>query len=258
MQSPSKPTKEIREKPDEEASDNPAKKSRLEVANEIVVDGGNVKSSEITHTVGTAATAIDDVICAICMGSEGDQLKLLKNHSCPICVAGAWNICDVCDDNLLSRSCPVCNSDYSPRVLYVTQGMPTFPVSKENMADNNFIRKICAIGKLVTGSNVTVWCPLEKKMHFFLPQEFTDNNADFRSLSVVISMTEDKIVDDKFMFTNKVWDELLKEMEEGPNNSDEILTSKDTMKRIFTSLNSSGSQLLTQLCPEEWNLFNPN
>ena len=258
MQSTSKSTMKCREKPDEEASDNPAKKRRSEVANEIVINDSDMKSPGINHTVDTAVTAIDDVICAICMGSEGDQLKLLKNHSCPICVAGAWNICDVCDDNLLSRSCPVCNSDYSPRILYVTQGLPIFPVSKEKMADNDLIRKICAIGKLVTGSNVTVWCPLEKKMHFFLPQEFTDNNADFRSLSVVISMTEDKIVDDKFMFTNKVWDELLKEMEEGPNNSDEILTSKDTMKRIFTALNSSGSQLLTQLRPEEWNIFNPN
>ena len=73
-------------------------------------------------------------------------------------------------------------------------------------------------------------------MHFFMPQEFTDNNADFRSLSVVISMTADKIVDDQFLFTNKVWDELLKEMEEGATNSDEILTSKDTMKKIFTAL----------------------
>ena len=92
-------------------------------------------------------------------------------------------------------------------------------------------------------------------MHFFLPQEFTDNSSDFRSLSVVISMTEDRIVDDEFRFDNKIWDELLREMEDESNNSDEILSSKDTMKKIFTSLNSIGSQLLTQLKPDEWAVF---
>ena len=133
--------------------------------------------------------------------------------------------------------------------------MPSFPISPTDMADPKLILKICAIGKLVSGSNVVVWCPLEQKMHFFLPQEFTDNSSDFRSLSVVISMTQDRIVNDQFLFNNKIWDDLLREMEDESNNSDEILSSKDTMKKIFTSLNSIGSQLLTQLKPDEWTVF---
>ena len=255
MRSPSRSLKSASEGEEDKVTDQPLKKTRSETANEVVSTGNNIKSSIATPTVEADVSPVDEVLCAICMGSDGTELKLLKTHSCPVCIVGAWNICDVCDDNLLSRSCPVCMSDYSPRILHVTQGLPTFPVSRESMSDTEFVRKICAIGKLVTGSNVTVWCPVEELMHFFLPQEFTDNNADFRSLSVVIPMTKDKIVDGQFMFTNKVWDELLKEMEEGPNNSDEILTSKDTMKRIFTALNSSGSKLLTQLRPDEWKIF---
>lgn len=269
MTSPSSSTELVHENECNEESDRASKRSRLDapdsaaniqlVCPEINGEEPSIapppQETEIVNVVGEKASRAEEVLCAICMGSDGQELKLLKNHNCPVCVAGAWNICDVCDDNLLSRSCPVCNSDYSPRVLYVTQGLPTFPVSPEDMADPQFIRKICAIGKLVTGSNVTVWCPIEGKMHFFLPQEFTDNNTDFRSLSVTISMTQDEIVNDQFLFTNKVWDELLKEMEEGANNSDEILTSKDTMKRIFTALNSQGSKLLTQLQPEEWTVF---
>lgn len=243
-----------------ENSDRPSKKSRSESTAQVdgsacsIGDDGIV---DIAPVHGTTDASPEEVLCAICMSSDCEDRKLLENHNCPVCVAGAWNICDVCDDNLLSRSCPVCNSDYSPRILFVTKGLPTFPVSSEDMADTQFIKKICAIGKLVTGSNVTVWCPADNLMHFFMPQEFTDNNADFRSLSVVISMTADKIVDDQFLFTNKVWDELLKEMEEGATNSDEILTSKDTMKKIFTALNSKGSQLLTQLRPEEWSILVP-
>lgn len=215
----------------------------------------NVDSSQVSQTTKPSTDVADEMLCAICMGSDGDDMKLLKSHNCPVCVVGAWRVCDVCDDNLLSRSCPVCNSDYSPRVLYVAPGMPSFPISTSDMADPKLIMKICAIGKLVSGSNVVVWCPLEKRMHFFLPQEFTDNSSDFRSLSVVISMTEDRIVDDEFSFDNKMWDELLREMEDESNNSDEILSSKDTMKKIFTSLNSIGSQLLTQLKPDEWAVF---
>ena len=273
MYSPVSSTKLHRENEHNQESDQASKKRRQEATETITVEAcpANIVNEEWSSTssiseVAGAATLItgnvvaaevtpEEVLCAICMGSDGDELKLLQNHNCPVCVAGAWNVCDVCDDNLLSRSCPICNSDYSPRVLYITQGLPTFPVSPQNLADPKLIRKICAIGKLVTGSNVTVWCPAEGKMHFFLPQEFTDNNTDFRSLSVTITMSQDKIVDDKFFFTNKIWDELLKEMEEGPDNSDEILTSSDTMKRIFTALYSTGSQLLTQLQPAEWMVF---
>lgn len=214
-----------------------------------------VDSNHVSQTAVQITDVVDEVLCAICMGSDGDNIKLLKSHNCPVCVVGAWRVCDVCDDNLLSRSCPVCNSDYSPRVLYVAPGMPIFPIPPSDMTDPKLILKLCAIGKLVSGSNVVVWCPLEKRMHFFLPQEFTDNSNDFRSLSVVILMTQDRIVNDQFLFDNKIWDELLREMEDESNNSDEILSSKDTMKKIFTSLNCKGSQLLTQLKPDEWTVF---
>jgi hypothetical protein len=197
----------------------------------------------------------EEILCAICMGSDGNDIKLLKTHNCPTCVPGAWSICDVCDDNLLSRSCPVCNSDYSPRVLYVAPGMPTFPIPVAEMSNPQLVRKICAIGKLVSGSNVAVWSPMDNKMHFFLPQEFTDISCDFRSLSVVITVTPDKVNDGQFLFNNQIWDALLKEMEEGVNSSDEIMVAKDTMRKIFSTLNSEGSQLLTQLRPEEWSLF---
>lgn len=223
-------------------------------------DTEEIHDSAVVASVPTVSPNVieipdDEVLCAICMGSDGNDIKLLKTHNCPTCVPGAWNICDVCDDNLLSRSCPVCNSDYSPRVLYVAPGMPAFPIPASEMSNPQLVRKICAIGKLVSGSNVAVWSPIDNKMHFFLPQEFTDNSCDFRSLSVVISVTPDKIDGGQFLFNNQIWDELLKEMEEGVNSSDEIMVAKDTMRKIFSTLNSEGSQLLTQLRPEEWSLF---
>jgi hypothetical protein len=172
------------------------------------------------------------------------------------CTAHAWHICEVCDENLLSRTCPVCNADYAPRILHVTQGLPVFPVTAEDLANLQFQRRVGVMGKLACGSNVVVWSPEEELMHFFLPQEFTnDVNCNGRSVSVTIGMTQDKIIDNQFRFDNKIWDELLKEMEEGLINSDEILTSDKTLKKIFFALHSPGSQFLTQLKPEEWDLF---
>lgn len=238
--------------------DQVSKKARIETdstpAEEVIHDSA-VKTSVPTRIPNVIEILNDEILCAICMGSDGNDIKLLKTHNCPTCVPGAWNICDVCDDNLLSRSCPVCNSDYSPRVLYVAPGMPAFPIPIAEMSNPQLMRKICAIGKLVSGSNVAVWSPIDSKMHFFLPQEFTNISCDFRSLSVVITVSPDKVNDGQFLFNNQIWDELLKEMEEGVNSSDEIMVAKDTMRKIFSTLNSEGSQLLTQLRPEEWSLF---
>ena len=235
-----------------------SKKVRTETdttATEDVIHDSTVIPSVPTVIPNVIEIPDDEILCAICMGCDGNDIKLLKTHNCPTCVPGAWNICDVCDDNLLSRSCPVCNSDYSPRVLYVAPGMPTFPIPAAEMSNPQLVRKVCAIGKLVSGSNVAVWSPIDNKMHFFLPQEFTDVSCDFRSLSVVITVTPDKVNDGQFLFNNQIWDELLKEMEEGVNSSDEIMVAKDTMRKTFSTLNSEGSQLLTQLRPEEWSLF---
>lgn len=102
---------------------------------------------------------------------------------------------------------------------------------------------------------ITIFIITEQQMHFFLPQEFTEELNSFRSLSVSIPMTEDSIINNTFLFTNKLWDDLMQEMEDGPEGSDEILTSKKTMTKIFLHLHSPNSQLMTQMPPDQWSLF---
>ena len=64
----------------------------------------------------------DEDMCVLCMETVGDE-KLLVDHQCPQCVHGAWKICHSCNESLLSRTCPVCRSDYAPLILYKVPGM---------------------------------------------------------------------------------------------------------------------------------------
>lgn len=197
--------------------------------------------------------------CAICLSEDGETrdgitINILANHNCPVCVSGAWDVCEVCDENLLSRTCPVCNSDYAPMVLYVVNDLPNIPPTPEDMANPSYTEKISAIGMLITRSNTTVWCPETNKMHFFLPQDFSASEDGFGSMTVAIDMSADQIVDGQFLFTNKVWDELIRVMEEGQSSSEtsqEILSTHLTMKNVFRLLCSPGAKLLTKCPPED-------
>ena len=197
--------------------------------------------------------------CAICLSEDGETrdgltINILANHNCPVCVSGAWHVCEVCDENLLSRTCPVCNSDYAPMVLYVVNDLPNIPPTPEDMANPSYTEKISAIGMLITRSNTTVWCPETNKMHFFLPQDFSASEDGFGSMTVAIDMSADQIVDGQFLFTNNVWDELIRALEEGQasnETSQEILSTHLTMKTVFRLLCSSGAKLLTKCPPED-------
>lgn len=63
-----------------------------------------------------------DPTCLLCM-EEGTSLNpLLADHQCPQCSPGAWSVCHVCNEALLSRLCPVCRAEYAPIVMYIMPG----------------------------------------------------------------------------------------------------------------------------------------
>ena len=177
---------------------------------------------EISPASIPQSMSLNERCCAICMRNDGDDgVSILVNHNCPVCVNDAWNICDHCDDSLLSRLCPFCKSDYAPRILYVTPNLPKFPLKQEDLLALGVATRIVAIGKLITNSNVAVWQPEEGKMHFFLPREFTDEVACSRSIAISINLSSDYIVNDTFLFNNKIWDLLTEEMDENVNNQND-------------------------------------
>ena len=57
--------------------------------------------------------------CTICHGTRGELECELVDHSCGTCAPGAWAICDECEENFISKTCPVCRSAYRARKYYV-------------------------------------------------------------------------------------------------------------------------------------------
>lgn len=63
-----------------------------------------------------------DETCIVCMESNSTEKPFMENHQCKQCSIGAWHICVCCNESLLSRTCPVCRSEYAPIVLHALQG----------------------------------------------------------------------------------------------------------------------------------------
>ena len=60
----------------------------------------------------------DEGHCTICHGTRGELECELVDHSCGTCATGAWAICDECEENFISKTCPVCRSAYRARKYY--------------------------------------------------------------------------------------------------------------------------------------------
>ncbi len=60
-------------------------------------------------------------ICTVCM-EEGTEESPIIEHQCPRCAKDAWKICLVCNEALLSRTCPVCRGDYAAVEMHLVPG----------------------------------------------------------------------------------------------------------------------------------------
>ena len=172
--------------------------------------------------------------CCLCFLTDEDSDEnnpLLPYHNCPGCVRGAWDICEECDDTLLSRQCPICRKNYAPRILFRLPqiisaeqivGQETAPEQSLALAlrsDPLLDRKLAVLASLITSSNVAVY--IENHLHFYLPVSFLQDGAttgpqstEFRSLLAVMPMNDDGFdAEGRFLFTNDIWDVLENEME---------------------------------------------
>lgn len=61
-------------------------------------------------------------VCIVCMETNLSDKQLVK-HQCHQCAENAWKICVCCNEALLSRTCPVCRSEYAPIILYSMPGI---------------------------------------------------------------------------------------------------------------------------------------
>ena len=74
---------------------------------------------------GGEESAEEELKCAICFeGPEKKEGRGQMLHQCSTCSPNAWHVCEQCNEQLLSRTCPLCKQHYAPRVLYALKGRP--------------------------------------------------------------------------------------------------------------------------------------
>ena len=185
--------------------------------------------------------------CVVCFEIGNVENPLLE-HSCQQCNKESWMICSSCNSLLLSRTCPVCRSDYAPLVLYAVPIFEIFEAtdkSFEQTEENKTILLKTVIKQLIGISNIAVWSPETLIMTFSLPID------GINFLTCTIALTESPIINCQFLFTNKIWDELENQAEsENTLNNCETVNKSKASKKIFEATKSNGSILLTPFSSE--------
>lgn len=184
--------------------------------------------------------------CLVCFESNSSTCKLLDNHDCPQCVANAWSICERCNENLLSRTCPVCRSDYKALTLFAISEVSVQAITQPKCAEDFKYQMalLSTIKTIIKQSNVAVWIPNENKMMFSLPK---DSNSE--CIVAKIKIDSGKVSNGMFEFTNKIWDEL-ENQAENSNEEDlscEMISTGQSLKRLFEALKIPNSVLLTPI-----------
>eukprot|EP01035_Chromulina_nebulosa_P019070 gene19070-24892_t len=196
------------------------------------------------------------------MEGESDVKHIKEKHGCSQCVSNAWKICEDCDENLLSRTCPVCRSDYAPLVMHAVTELPLSAVLDPSITPQDKQRLLAMatlMKSLVSKVNVAVWRPKESKMSFSLPntsKDDTEINENGDTIQKVASclvcdveLERDKILDNTFNFTNKIWD-LLIDQTDAEGKDCETVTTGHALKFLFEATKSEGSILFTPLHPD--------
>lgn len=234
-------------------------------------DGDSKLPSSSSSLLLIEAESSDENTCAVCMESASEERQILAKHNCPQCAPDAWKICDICDNHMISKICPVCRSDYAPRILYKVQGHPlcaVMPADKsQRLVDAELKRAVAKatfLKKILGLFDVALLCPVESVLLFIYPNQKSDEptaeiavggkeqGASATICVAEIPMSADKLIlkDDKFELNNKVWDDLEKQIEAGGDCH--ILAPGAAFKRLFDATRRVGSVLLTPLSPPDF------
>ena len=135
-------------------------------------DDKNAKRQKIDTNTDETATTANGGLCVICMVEESENEDTpLQDHSCPQCTAGAWRICEECDERCLGRECPVCRQAYAPLLLHrfptvkglitriQTEGINGEPSTHED-AIKIVNANLALLYKLMVGSRIALWLPV--------------------------------------------------------------------------------------------------
>lgn len=156
--------------------------------------------------------------CSICM-EDNNQITLLPSHNCSQCKKDSWLVCEICDQNLLSRTCPFCNQDYKAWKFFTIPNQPKVPFQFASIEDSklkyNETLRVRILCEVLSRSNSAVYRRDQSMIYFSLPKDLSANPADMEVLITSLPFPAERIMEEQtFMFSNSTWDEIEREIEE--------------------------------------------
>eukprot|EP00961_Rhodomonas_salina_P020213 271416-Rhodomonas_salina.1 len=190
-------------------------------------------------------------VCAVCMEGDGENDRvLLETHHCPQCKPTAWRICDVCNENLLSRVCPVCRSKYAAQILH------QWP-SKSEIDAAALPEPPCStmLRKLIASSNIAIYTSSSGKLRFSLPRDPTLPAHRREYVQATLTVGADRVEGGRFVFDNDVWEELCGEDGDEPTTGDrpsgavdlQVRKATEGMAWVNAAMRDEGAFALTQM-----------
>ena len=186
--------------------------------------------------------------CALCLLGPADGLRLQEIHQCSQCKPNAWRICEPCENNILSGSCPICHGDYGAVEFHRTLQTSDFHSEEYAAQVLPLLSKIKI--QIIAASNIAIWIPSTRSFQFSLPVDTTVPKHEIKYCVATIPETDDaKMVGDKFHFTNKIWDAL--EKSEQGRGASEVFSVREMFASVLSALSDTSNILLTSLCLDD-------
>lgn len=259
-----------RERPSDNTSDTSVKRQRIGENVENKEDCGksnlplkssaeDVKDLEPQIEENKGDIQNEEKKCTICFKGASEDVQVFA-HQCGQCRADSWHACEACNDALLSRACPLCRTDYAPKVYHLLPGMALHKVMDPSMAPMEKILTTIKIKFLVERvfPLTNALCILPSGIAQFSITKAANDDA---ASEVIIVRTkvdgteiETGLQGDAFHFRNKCWDLIEKTSEEdsSDDNTAQTLDVKIGAKKMIQACMTPGAKVYTLVSAEEW------
>lgn len=114
---------------------------------------------------------------------------------------------------------------------------------------------------MIAKSNVCVWSPSKERMFFSLPSKLIDKDSSESPNYIVTSipMADADAGKEIFSFTNRIWDMIENEVENGAVQAGESVDYQGASQYILNQTREDGHRLFTMLSPSDWDyMLNPD
>lgn len=130
---------------------------------------------------------------------------------------------------------------------------------------SSLLYKFGIVRRIISTSNVCVWSPSKHRMFFSLPSKLVEGpeaeaaGEETTYIVTSIPVSDEDAGPESFHFSNKTWDAIENEVENGAAQAGESVLYNGAAQYILNATREDGHRLYTMLTPSDWDyMLNPN